>query len=49
MYIECNCYTVFKMSARNEMEDSVFCVPSALNVVFFIKNSRILQLPSYVA
>lgn len=48
MYIEWNCYTVFKMSARSEVEASLFCVPLAFSVVFFITNARILQLPSYV-
>lgn len=49
MYVECNCYTVLKISARNEVEASLFCVPSAFSVVFFITNAMILQLPSYGA
>jgi len=37
------------LSARNEVEGSLFCVPSALTVVFFITYARILELPSYTA
>lgn len=42
MHIGCNHYTIFKMSARNEVEAFLFRAPSVFSVVVFITNLRIL-------
>lgn len=45
---ECSCCAVSKVIARNEVETSLYCVPSGLSV-YFTTSARILQLLSYAA
>lgn len=45
---ECSCSSVPKVIAKNEVETSLYCVPSALSV-YFTTSARILQLLVYAA